>query len=318
MTLGTHELGPGQAVDVIAHQVGPMPCWSYVSRGLTALGQREIVITLSAGPGDTPDRPPPEPLSYYQTVFQLAAQGALVDEHGFTGFGGAGMLGAMGLAYGAAIGLDGVDVPPDALVALLLTGPEARQANAIGTTRVLTRLGRAYRWYPHPFWSDRDRASVVADNEGSLLDSVAVARVPGAFASLTGTIVTLRLPRAAVPILAGLAELPANAGVALTCGVDRSASGHFVWHPGQQAPEAIHASSGPDTSMPRDKTAAMAGSFVMFVPEQKVCSGRIHEDGFAFMLTDPDWSRLRKALIAGTRGSIPAAPGALSLSIEWR
>ena len=299
------------AVDIIAHQVGPMPCWSYVSRGLAAAGQREIVLTISAGPGEVRERPPVEPLSYYSTVFQLATRGSLVDEDGFTGFGGAGMLGAMGLAYGAAVPLDGVSVPSDALVAVLLTGPEARQANAIGTTRVLTRLGRAYRWYPHPFWSDRSRRSLVADDEGSLLDSVAVARVPGAFASLDGTIVTLRLPRSAAEVLAGLADVPPAAGVALTCGIDRGAAGHFVWQPGQKGPEAIQASPGPERG-------SIGGTFVLFVPEQEASSGQIFEDGFAFMLTDPDWLRLRKALMTGTRASIPAAPGALSLTLDWR
>lgn len=334
VTLGIHELAPGQmAVEIVAHQAGPMPCWSFISRGLVARGQREIVLTLSAGPGDNPNAPPLEPLQYYDTVWQLAGQGNLVAEDGFTGFGGAGMLGAMGLAYGRAIAINGVAVPADALVALLLTGPEAELANAIGTTRVLTRLGRAYRYYPHPFWSDRARQSVVAPGEDSLLSSVAIARVPGALASLTEKMVAVRVPRAAVPILASLEQLPANAGLALMCGVDYQASGHFVWSPGQPGPEAIHgslappglaapsgrgrASTGPDTTASRQRMSQMAGSFVMFVPEQQTDSGQLFEDGFAFMLSDPSWSRLRRALIKGGRASVGAAPGGLSLAIEW-
>lgn len=318
MTLGTHELVPGaMAVDIVAHQTGPMRCWSFLSRGLVARGQREIVMTISAGPDDNPDAPPLEPLQYYNSVWQLAGQGNLVAEDGFTGFGGPGMLGAMGLAYGRAIPVDGVAIPPDALVALLLTGPEAELANALGTTRVLTRLGRAYRYYPHPFWSDRGRPSVVSPNEDTLLASVAIARVPGALASLTQKMVTVRLPRAAASVLASLEQLPANAGLAVMCGIDYGATGHFVWSPGQPGPEAIQASTGPDTTASPASMTRMAGGFVMFVPEQQSDSGQLFEDGFAFMLTDATWSRLRRAMIKGGRASVPAAPGGMSLTLEW-
>jgi len=318
VSLGTHELVPGQlAVDIVAHQAGSMRCWSFVSRGLAEFGQREIVLTLSAGLDDNPNAPPTAPLSYYKTVYQLTAQGNLVDEQGFTGFGGAGMLGAMGLAYGRAIALDGVSIPPDSLAAVMLTGPEAALANSIGTTRVLTRLGRAYRYYPHPFWSDRGRQSVVAPNEQTLLSSVAIARVPGACASLDQTMVNLRLPRSAVPVLASLAQVPPNAGVGLMCGIDYDAGGHFVWAPGQQGPEAIQASAGPDRQLQPGQLSRMGGSFVMFVPEQQADSGQLFEDGFAFMLSDPSWARFRQALMAGRPGNLAAAPGALSLSLQW-
>jgi hypothetical protein len=305
------------AVEIVAHQAGSMPCWSFVSRGLTARGQREIVMTISAGPQDNPNAPPLEVLQYYSTVWQLAGEGNLVAEDGFTGFGGAGMLGAMGLAYGRAIPVAGVSAPADALVALLLTGPEAELANTFGTTRVLTRLGRAYRYYPHPFWSDRGRPSVVAPDEETLLASVAVARVPGAVSSLTQKMVTLRLPRAAIDVLATLEQLPPDAGLALMCGINYEAAGHFVWSPSQPGPEAIQASTGFDTTTGQAQMARMAGGFVMFVSQQQADSGQLFEDGFAFMLTDATWTRLRRALIHGSPANIPAAPGAMSLSLEW-
>lgn len=318
MSLGRHELIPGElAVDIVAHQVGPMPCWTYVSRGLTARGQAEISMTLTAGPGDEPNSPPVEPLQYFGTVWQLAGNGNLVATDGFTGFGGGGLLGAMGLAYGKAVPLEGVDVPAEALLAVLLTADEAEQANAIGTTRVLTRLGRAYRWYPHPFWSDRARQSVVFPEEDTLLSSVAIARVPGALASLSANMVTLRLPRAHAQALAGLDQVPADAGVAVMCGVDYQAAGHFVWYPGQPAPEAIESSTGPDKTADAATMSQMAGSFVMFVPNQQADSGQLFEDGFAFMLTDDTWGRVRRALINGGRAAVPAPPGGKSLTLEW-
>src|ERR1044071_6713912 len=45
---------------VEAHEIpsrhGPMACWSYVSDGLTALGQTEIVFTLRQDPAASRDR----------------------------------------------------------------------------------------------------------------------------------------------------------------------------------------------------------------------------------------------------------------------
>jgi len=61
------------------------------------------------------------------------------------------------------------DVSPDfgmsadtLLCGLLLTEPELKMAQVSSTTRVLTQLGNAYRYFPFPYWTDPARASVFA------------------------------------------------------------------------------------------------------------------------------------------------------------
>src|SRR6185369_17916157 len=66
---------------------GAIPCWSYVTDGLTGQQQAELVFTLRRDPGEPSDGFPPDPLQLFATVYQLAAQGKRVTAGSFTQFG---------------------------------------------------------------------------------------------------------------------------------------------------------------------------------------------------------------------------------------
>src|SRR5262245_1508739 len=131
---------------VEAHEIpsrhGPMACWSYVSDGLTALGQTEIVFTLRQDPAESSDTAPDDPLQLFATVHRLAESGQLVEAGGVTEFGEQRFFDHH-LLYVPAQPLPGVALPAPCLSALLVTDDELRAVRMFGPARVLARMGQA-------------------------------------------------------------------------------------------------------------------------------------------------------------------------------
>src|SRR5262249_55664583 len=158
------ELIPGRvAAHVFAHELhpdrGPVPCFTYVTRGLEAFGQRELVFTLVR----TGNEAPRAPLGLLGQIAQLAAQGRLVEAGGLTELGPTGAFGEpalRGFAYQTASPMDGVALPPGALAMIALFGDEIETAKRFGTLRVLARLGRAHNFWPTAPWCALDRRSI--------------------------------------------------------------------------------------------------------------------------------------------------------------
>ena len=77
------EVVPGKlSVRIYRHDVdtqhGPIACWSYVTQGLTALQQTEIVFTLRRDAGEPSDAFPRDPLQLFAAIHPLAEAGQRV------------------------------------------------------------------------------------------------------------------------------------------------------------------------------------------------------------------------------------------------
>jgi hypothetical protein len=308
------ELVPGVSVRVFAHelrtQAQVVPCWSYVTEGLRAHRQREIVFTLVRPHGAGMEQAPRDPLQLLGAIAQLAAQGRVVDEGGVTEVGPTGMFGQpalRGVVYQAASPMEGVALPPGALAAVAVVHPEMETAKRFGALRVLARLGRAHRFYPTAVWCEPGRAPLMGPESGSILEGVASAHIVGLTIAMAGDQVVLRVARSAQPGLRdGLATLPAQAALALMASLDPAADGCLVWNPGQSGPEAI--------SPPGSRGARLSGCFALFIPEQAGDGANPFEDGFAVTLTDTSWARIRAALSAGQPLTVA---GNRALVLEW-
>jgi len=253
----------------IDSQNGPISCWSYVSHGLTAMDQSEIVFTLRRDPGESSDAFPHDPLHLLATIYRLAAGGQRVGPGDVTEFGDRSFLGRH-LLYVEAQPLEQVSLPPSCLAALLVTADELRAVRAFGTTRVLARLGQASRHYPFPPWSDRRRPGLefAGAFEGSVLSKVLCAAQPDVRASVESNQIVVRARRGAQPTWQDrLADLPDESPLALLTALDPAANGCLVWVPGQSGPEAI----GP----PGSDGSRLCGCFVVFLPEQSENGGRV-------------------------------------------
>jgi hypothetical protein len=296
----------------IESQSGPIACWSYVSHGLAALEQAEIVFTLRRDPDEPSDGFPQDPLHLLATIYQLADDGQRVGPGAVTRFGAQSFLGHH-LLYVEAQPLDRVPLPPSCLAALLITTDELRAVREFGSTRVLARMGQASSHYPFPPWVDRRRPglSLARTFEHSLLSKLPCVAVPDVRVGVESNQIMVSALRGAQPPwqdrLAGLSD---DVPLALLTARDPTANGCLVWVPGQSGPAAI--------TPPGSDGSRLCGCFVVLLPEQPENGGRILEDGFVMELIADSWKAVRDALIEGRDVGIPAVGTGMSFALTWR
>jgi len=311
------ELLPGQlTARVHLHDIpsldGPVPCWSYVSRGLSAHGQKDLILSLRRTAGEAVDGFPRDPLRYFMDVYRLAEQGRVVDAGAITEFTAPTFLGRKGVLYVQPEASQNVERLQNALGVILLTEEELGAVKAFGPTRVIARLGDAARYYPCPPWSDRARGGLpfASTLEQSILSRVARYWMRGVRVRRVGNRIVLRvLPRVREQLDACLAPIPPNMGVALLTELDPGADGCLVWEPGQAGLRAI--------TPQRSNGSRLSGCFMLFVPQQPADGGKVVEDGLAMLLTDASWGAVLRAVGAGESLTIPAAEDGLDFSLEW-
>ena len=302
-------------VKVFAHRIEQVRCWTYATAGLSALGAPEVLLSLKQEAGEADGAFPRRLLGFFRIAYELAEQKRLVE-------GSALMLSdkdaplVPGSSFRAVLftapqRLKGIPIAAPYLTAILVTLEEAEAMNEYGYSRILGRLGRSIRYFPAPPWADRRRAPVVGANEKeSILGSVPrvgvrSARVwqeggsndvgPGAFAEARVTPaqrqVVLELePGAASFMAARLPKLPASAPFALLTMPDVNGGAVFVWQPGDQSPSAITK----DRHVNR-----ISGNFVLFTPSPRDQGAKVVEDGFAVLLDEETFRRLKQALSEG-------------------
>lgn len=343
--VGVADVIPGKLrVSVFKHTLNergqPVECWTYVSAGLWALGQKEIVFTVARRPGEGDTDFPHDLFQLYHAISGFAAEGRRVDAGEVTTLSGdgPGLLGNpafRGVVYAPPQVLRGVRITAPWILGLIVTGEEAAAAQQFGVVRLMGALGRRYRFFPTAPWADRDRDPVLAlsDMSQSLLEKVPRLFVPATVRqearaakqqSATGpdglvdrTVVfgprrvVLRLrPRARAIFGSALDKLPPSAPLALLMLPDPHAGAIMAWRPGQASPFAI---SRPDAT-----GEVLAGGFIAFVPEQEEDGVGQVEDGFAVLLRDETWQSVRRALAAGRPLSLPAArEDRMGLAITW-
>jgi hypothetical protein len=293
---------------------GPLRCRSYFSEGLSVFGQKELVLTLLQE-GKLPRQKRDPALQFIAALYGLAEQGTTVDVGNFTQFA----VGPWGpfaaVAYTEPEPSAARTAPPRLLRGILLTEAEIDVAQAFGLSRVLGRLGRAYRRYPYPPWVDATRPSVASHDEmeETILHGIQALPIGGARSLWLRDqdLIVLRLTFAAGELLAhALTQLPAAAPVAVLTEVDPTASGCLVWEPGQRGPAVIAVNEGVNGSV-------FSGCFMLFIPDQPANSGRGIEDGLCFELTASSWTALREALATRRPATIQADDAGFSFSLEW-
>jgi hypothetical protein len=311
------EVIPGKlSVRVYRHDIaavtGSIPCWSYVTQGLTALQQTEIVFTLRRDPDEPSDGFPDDPLRLFAAILPLTEAGQRVTSGSFTELGGGGFFGHH-LLYVRAQALNGVSLPASCLAALLVTGDELRAVREFGSTRVLARLGQATSHYPFPPWGDRHRPgmSLTRTLEASLLSKIPRASAHDVHVGVAGGQITVSVLRSEQSSWQDrLAQVPDTMPLALLTALDPAADGCLTWVPGQTGPEAI--------VPPGSDGSRVCGCFIAFVPGQPANGGKLLEDGLAMELTSEAWSALRRALIDGQELAIPASDDLMPLALSWR
>jgi hypothetical protein len=291
-----------------------LSCRTVMSRGLRARGQRDVVLTRVAPPGESIDVGDAEVFHYLKRLFEAAEDGPVARIGAVTRFD-VPFLGATSpsaVTYVEAEPFPEVPVDDDALAALVLHADEAAVAMRYGPARVLARLGRLAGYHPFPRWWDPGRESVAHPDDAlrsALADVARVALPEGSLAAADQTVV-LRLPADAREGLTALLDaLPADAPCALLVPPEAITDASLVWAPGQEAIAATSANGR------RDR---VGGNFLLFAPGAPQDQGTLLEDGFAMRLRAETWAALRSALRNGRGVILDAGDGDNhGLRIEW-
>lgn len=307
------DLIPGElSARVWLHPVASIPCWSYTSGGLSAHGQRELVLTVRVDPGEGPADFPKEPLRLFVEVLRLAKAGRLVGSGDITELGGSGLLGHRGIVYTSAREyLEGVDFP-DGLAAILLRDEEIEAAMAFGVTRVLSRLGQAYSHYPWPPWADRARPGLPMARllEDSIVAQLTRIHAPGMTACLERDRIVFRLTEeSGAHLLKQLAEFPASSPPVLLTELEPTADGCFVWKPGQTDAKAITA--------PNAAGSRLSGCFLALAPGQNEDEGQVVEDGLMMSLRDQSWQAIKNGLTSMSPVEVRPSNSGFGFALEW-
>lgn len=308
------EVLPGLTVSVVRHSIhtfsGDLECYSFLTQGLTAHGQKELVLTLRLTPGAIDETFPQRLGTYFAMVHDFAAKGQTVDVGDLTSFGARRPFPGRQLLYTQTYPWPGVPVPRDGLAIQLITDRELELVQRCGPARVMSALGKRTSHYPCPPWSDLQRPElpVAAILENSLLARFGGVRIWGVRVLQIGQDIVLRIPPALQPeFRQNLAQMPADGALSLITGIDKTADACLTWEPGQLEPFAI--------TPPGSKGEQISGCFLMIVPGQQEELGELREDGFVWMLTDTSWRAVKHALSEGQ--ALALLIGGKRLRIEW-
>src|SRR5262249_54050927 len=146
----------------------------------------------------------------------------------------------------------------DRLGMIGLTEDEVAAFQDFGATRVLSILGKAERFYPTPYWTERNRPSRMSpDWRNSILAKIAHISGSGFRVFKEGNRIILRAHAGVVAqrTTEALRSLPPNVPLALLAEIDPSADAALVWQPGQSEPHAI--------TPPGGQGRRLCGSFVI-------------------------------------------------------
>ncbi|KAH7102663.1 hypothetical protein BKA62DRAFT_699381 [Auriculariales sp. MPI-PUGE-AT-0066] len=309
----------------------PIQCITFISSGLAAFNQREVVWTVRSNLPKTESgllRVPDEIVRWYPMLLNFAKQGQIVHAYGRTEFQasdffGRSDMGAVVYLPPQLVTLDGIPsgvLPESRLHAVPLTTAENKAPG--GLLRVLARLGQQARYYPFPPWWDAQRAVVWSEEMSAktMLAKTGTVRMEGFSATrrkvnpppglAEAYVIDIRVrPAAADKIKSMLDKFPLEAVVALEMELHEDADSCMVFTPGDSA----HAIGADGSQM-----NTLAACYVTFCPQQAEFQAVHYEDGYTVMITDDIWSQLRDALVARRAFHIPARPGqAYSLRLSW-
>ncbi|MDZ4835884.1 MAG: DUF3480 domain-containing protein [Candidatus Melainabacteria bacterium] len=297
--------------------VNAFACWSFVSEGLSRIGQKELAILIKKDSLEADHDYPMDPLGLFLTVKQYAEQGSFVGEGDVTEFGDSGFIDTKfrAMAYLRPLGIAGIEEPGSVLSCVLLTEDELQVARRFGLSRILALLGYTFSHYPCPPWVDRHRTSVVdeqmkEDMDKSILSKVPQFAIPGVRVQLAATTLSIRCPRG---LHEGLNELlkqiPDEAPMVVSTELDPDANALLVWQATMEnGPSAI--------TPPGSDGSKVCGCSVLIFPEQDESNAQVVEDSFLLSLTTPDWIKLRAGLMSGEDVKVETPAGG-TIAIEW-
>lgn len=321
------EVVPGEIfVTVYAHDIPDkddrVPCWSFVSEGFERYGQHELVLTLRRSRGKSWRDYTEDLFGLLSLVLDQNKKGVQINAYGGLVMdlqgGFMGQKGDWGLICIPAEMFDGVEVPFQALAAVLVRDGELEVMKRTSAVRVASMLGAAYRYYPCPPWSELGRKPVISAKDAgrSFLSKFEVRGAPGVAVRQIGIpranekkSVTLSVEGSSVQGLSGmLAGRPVPDLLALMTEPDPGSRMRYAWLPGKGNTGLIFARLG----------ATVTGSYIAFMVGDDIEEViNVVEDGFALALSPASWARLKAAIASVQPDTIPIGKGGSVLKVVF-
>ncbi|MBT4493587.1 MAG: DUF3480 domain-containing protein [Gammaproteobacteria bacterium] len=288
------KLDSSLAVEVYLHEfyLGDRPrrCWTYLTKGLSGHGQREMALSLLVDDeGDAEDLPQ-TPLKMFQLLGERTSAGRIVECGDSTRLGQRGIFGFPGLFYVPAIQYESLPNLDEYLSLILVHREEYDYIRQYGLTRFLSHLGRFCSSFPYPTWNTQARPSLFPNNirEISMLTDASHVQLEHSYAHQLGDVLQLQLHKSdAEKALHAIDNLDDDQVAILNTAFSPRCDASLYWQEGQDLPGAYAA--------PDSVTGMIGGSFISLC-RSDFSDIAIVEDGFSVNLTAPQWHQLSQSI----------------------
>lgn len=261
---------------------GSFFCWTYITSGLSALGQKEMVFTLKRRTATEREQDfQTDILEWFSNIYMFAKDKLLVNDWGQSRFYRQGFLGREDIRlilYSPPLNIPALPagaMPEERLHVIPATAREADVVHYYCVMRFISQLGKSERWFPvHP-WFDRDRQDCVtnAQMEGTIRSMFSFTTVGGVSAMKRGSDLVVYVPHESAHNLTKV--LPQDPAIVL--GLDsypyNGSDSGMTWTNQDTAPMAYGIGS-----------TCMSLGFVVFCPDQDQDECMMREDGYVCKL----------------------------------
>ena len=304
------------AVTIYLHEensvAGKIPCWSYLTEGLTKLNQKEILLTLRVNQGEDRNKFQTSPLQIFLLLYKQALQQKTVDIGDTMKLGSKGLFSFPGAGFTFPLN-NPTQLPlkRPTLSCVLLTEEEFITAQGAGFTRVLARMGYEQDHYPCLPWNNRERHGLRlrAMLQNSVLkDTIRLPLKHTACYMEDGETVVLNIPSSLSTYLNKAIAKTAGKPLCLLTQLLPGHDGCLAWLPHKDTSQIVNA--------PNSAGEFIGGSFLMLNPEQANDGAVMLEDGFCANLTGQSWQMLQSALMNGTEMIVKGGGGHMHFALN--
>jgi len=289
----TANLDDNLKVDIHLHQffLGDRDrhCWTYVTRGMSAHHQREMVLSLIADDDADTEDFPKTPVKMFELLAERTRSGKVVESGDATRLGQKGILSFPCLFYVPAIQFPGIPSLDEHLALVLVHEGEYEYAKHYGLTRFLSRLGKFCSSFPYPTWNTAARPSLfpTSSKELSILADASHVMAEHSHVHQQASVLQLQLQkRDEDNVIDALKALDKNRVATINTAFSPRCDASLYWQEGQGEPGAYAA--------PEASTGLIGGSFFSISYGDEPGMGII-EDGFSVTLPGADFERLCEA-----------------------